>query len=153
MLEDQPVEFVIAGEIGVPRKVINSSPGNVRWLGPLPQPEAQRLYEDAHVFVLPTLSDGFAMTQLEALANGVPAIVTANCGRVVEDRKSGFVVPHGDVGTLASVIRRFINDRSLSSRMSENCRKRAADFTLDAYGNQIMEIINSQAQIRKVKSS
>jgi glycosyltransferase involved in cell wall biosynthesis len=111
------------------------------------------LYQDAEVFVLPTLSDGFAMTQLEALANGVPAIVTANCGRVVEDGKSGFVVPHGDVDALASVIRRFINDRSLSSRMSENCLKRAADFTLDAYGSQIMEIVDSQAQIRNVEFS
>jgi len=153
MLDHQPVEFIVAGEIGVPRKVIDSSPGNIQWLGPLPRPEAQRLYEDAGVFVLPTLSDGFAMSQLEALANGVPVIVTANCGRVVEDGKSGFVVSHGDVDALASVIRRFIYDRSLSSRMSEECRKRATDFTLDAYGSRLMEIVDSHVQIRKVEFS
>jgi len=56
------------------------------------------------------------------------------------------------MGTSA-VIGRFINDRSLSSRMSENCRKRAADFTLDAYGSQLMEIVSSQAQIRNVDFS
>jgi glycosyltransferase involved in cell wall biosynthesis len=143
-LQNQPVEFVVAGEIGVPKKIVDSSPGNMRWLGPVPRSDVQRLYQDADVFVLPTLSDGFAITQLEALANGVPVIATPNCGRVVEDDKSGFVIPHGDADALVSAIESFICDRSLRQRMSEACRERASKFSLAAYAEYLLGAIESR---------
>ena len=91
-LEKAPVHFVIAGPIGV--KVppeIRTSP-HVIFTGPVDSATCRRLYTAADVFILPTLSDGFALTQLEAQAFGLPLVVSRNCGRVVRHRENGLLL-------------------------------------------------------------
>ena len=63
------------------------------------------------MFVLPTLSDGFAITQLEAMAHGLPVVATPNCGRVVTDGEDGLIVPPADADALASAIDRWPRTR------------------------------------------
>jgi glycosyltransferase involved in cell wall biosynthesis len=91
--------------------------------------------------VLPTLSDGFAITQLEAMKHGLPVIVTPNCGRVVEDGKTGFIVPPGDIRGLVDAIRRFIDDRNLANAMRPHCAETAMRYTLDGFGQTLIEAI------------
>jgi len=50
-------------------------------------------YRSADVFVLPTLSDGFAITQIEAMSHGLPVIATPNCASVVENGVDGLWCP------------------------------------------------------------
>ena len=52
----------------------------------------------ADVFVFPSLFEGSAVVTYEALACGLPSIVTPNAGSVVRDGVDGFHVPAGDVG-------------------------------------------------------
>jgi len=85
---------------------------NVRWHGPVSREETARFYANADVFALPTLSDGFALTQLEALARGVPVMVTRNCGRVVEDGRNGWILPSPSADDIAGVLRRLANSPS-----------------------------------------
>jgi glycosyltransferase involved in cell wall biosynthesis len=106
------------------------------------------LYRSATVFVLPTLSDAFAMTQLEAQAHGLPIIVTPSCGRVVIEGETGFMVAARDAQALAVAIRRFIQDRGLSARMAPRCIERAKEFNVDAYGNQLLSIISNRMRHR-----
>ena len=44
-----------------------------------------KLYRSADLFVIPTLSDGFAITQLEAMAHGLPVIATPHCAEVIAE--------------------------------------------------------------------
>jgi glycosyltransferase involved in cell wall biosynthesis len=98
-------------------------------------------YKDADVFVLPTLSDGFAITQLEALAHGLPIIATPNCGRVVEQGKTGYVVPARDGAALAESIMRFARNRELAAEMGPNCLEAVNNYTLEEYGKNLVRII------------
>lgn len=142
--EAVPAEILVAGAQHVRPEFVAGAPANVRWLGAVPRSETRRLYQQADVFVLPTLSDGFALTQLEALAAGVPVITTPNCGRVVADGRTGFIVPPRDAAALAAAIKRFCDDRDLSARMSPLCREAVKPFSIDAFGNGLVEIITKR---------
>lgn len=77
---------------------------NVRWIGPLSRSETDSAYSKADAFVLPSLSDGFAITQLEALAHGLPVIVSKNCGKVVTHGVNGWVLDDLEPETIADSI-------------------------------------------------
>jgi len=64
------VRFIVAGRIGISDKGIATAPPNVTVLGRITHGEAARHFSEADVFVLPTISDGFALTQLEAMSFG-----------------------------------------------------------------------------------
>ena len=57
----------------------------VRWAGTVSREDTARYYRDADVFLFPTYSDGFGLTQLEAQAWKLPIIASVFCGAVVED--------------------------------------------------------------------
>jgi len=129
-LRGEAIEFLVAGPLQVTRLAIESAPANVKFLGSVPRTLASSLYRRAHVFVLPTLSDGFAITQLEAMAHGVPVITTARCGQVVTDSLDGLIVPAADGEALASAILRLARNRDELAELSRNARRRSGDFTL-----------------------
>ena len=57
---------------------------NVRWVGPIARGEVAKWYREADVFMFPTHSDGFGLTQLEAQAWKLPVIASPFCGEVVQ---------------------------------------------------------------------
>lgn len=140
-LMDQPVRFEVAGPVGIRAEAIRRAPPNITWRGAVPRSQAHALYRAADVFVLPTISDGFAITQVEALAHGLPVITTPRCGDVVEDGRTGFLIPPADAEALAAAIRRFCIDPGLSAAMRPACLEAASRFSIDAYGRRLNEII------------
>jgi glycosyltransferase involved in cell wall biosynthesis len=82
----------------------------------------------ADVLVFPTLSDGFGLVQLEAMAQGLPVIATSACGEVVRDGWDGFVVPPGDVESLVEALRRLRREPDLYAAMSQAALGRATEF-------------------------
>ena len=144
LLTEEPVRFEIVGAIGITADAVAACPGNMTFHGAVARDRAVEWYKEAHVFVLPTLSDGFAITQLESMAQGVPVITTTNCGRVVEEGKTGFIVPARDAAALAEAILRFVRNRELLGEMAPNCRKVAATYSIDAYGKRLVEIMEKR---------
>jgi len=141
ILEERDIHFDIVGPIGIAREIVDSAPSNMTFCGSVSRDLAADYYRKADVFVLPTLSDGFAITQLEAMAYGLPVITTPHCGKVVTEGKTGFVVPARDVKALAEAVMRFAQDRELALRMSNYCRASVKKFSIDAYGEHLMGII------------
>ncbi len=70
----------------------------------------------------------------EAMSRGRPVIGTTPGGHadMIEDGRSGFLVPAGDVEALANAMRTLIGDGALRERMGLASRARAAEFTLAA---------------------
>ena len=62
------------------RRWFNPVPAGVRLLGHRPQAELAQLYARAHCFVMPSIEEGMAMVQMQALACGLPLICTTNTG-------------------------------------------------------------------------
>lgn len=142
LLEKTKIEFLVAGPVGIADSVVNTFPSNMRMLGRITRDQLQNIYRQAHVFVLPTLSDGFAVTQLEAMSHGLPVIATPNCGRVVTDGADGFIVPARDGAALAEAIARLDGDRQLLRAMSSRALATVANYSLPSNGRMIQELVD-----------
>jgi glycosyltransferase involved in cell wall biosynthesis len=141
LLASHPIEFLVGGSLEISVLAVRKAPRNIRFLGQVPRSQARQFYRQGDVFVLPTISDGFALTQLEALAHGLPVIVTPNCGQVVEDGVTGFIVPPRDSEALAQALLRFLRDRKLAARMAPQCRAAVQEFSIAKCGARLVEII------------
>ena len=108
-------------------------------LAAVPRSHLRRHYADASVVVLPSLFEGMAMVVLEAMACGVPVIVT-NRGpdQVVRDGIDGFVVPAGDSHAIAERLDMLYENSSLLLQMGKAARARAEMFTWRAYADNVL---------------
>ena len=111
----------------------------------VPHHELPDYYSKASVFVFPSLDEGMALVQLEALACGLPVICTPNSGgdSVVEEGKDGFVVPIRDHETIATKLKVLISDPALLKNMSEKARIKATSFSWDVYGDRFAAFLST----------
>ncbi|MDQ3279838.1 MAG: glycosyltransferase family 4 protein [Acidobacteriota bacterium] len=90
------------------------------------QTDLPKHYAMADVFVLPSLDDPRATVVNEAMACGLPIVITDRCGPVgdiVRHGDNGFIFSAGDVGTLASELDTLAGTPELRTRMSERSRE------------------------------
>jgi len=73
----------------------------------------------ADIFVLPSRAEGISNSLLEAMAAGLPCVVTDNAGnrRVLTHGETGLLVPMGDAETLASTLASLLEDARLRERL------------------------------------
>jgi glycosyltransferase involved in cell wall biosynthesis len=114
---------------------------NMELLGAVPRSEIFNHYTWADVFLLPSICEGSATVIYEALAAGLPVICTANAGSVVRDGIEGFIVSVGNYEAIADKLELLAINPELRREMSKNARHRAKEFTLDAYGKRLLEIL------------
>jgi glycosyltransferase involved in cell wall biosynthesis len=134
-------DFRVAGQFDVTpyaQKLLSES---VTLLGPVPRSEVHRQFEWADVFLLPTLCEGSATVCYEALSHGLPVITTPNAGSVVRDGDDGFIIPIRDAAAIVERIERLINDDDLLATMSQNALARAAEYTLEKYGERLLSAL------------
>ncbi|WP_183563761.1 glycosyltransferase family 4 protein [Mucilaginibacter sp. SP1R1] len=115
------------------------------YLGRAKQTDLLNFYNDASVFVLPTLDEGMALVQLEAMACGLPVICTTNSGAdtIIEDGIDGFIVPIRDANAITEKITFLYHNKDKREEMSINAEKKAKKFSWDAYGEKLQLFINS----------
>lgn len=121
-------------------------------LGRVGHPEVPAHMAAADVFVFPSLFEGSAVVTYEALACGLPSVVTAEAGSVVRDGVEGFVVPARDVDSLASWMKRLGDNPRLRARMSAAARSRALDFDWPRYHVAVTEAITGVDSRRAVRA-
>lgn len=121
------------------RKTLKSYAGNFTWMPHVSYDELHHCYQNSDVFVFPSLAEGSALVTYEALACGLPSIVTENAGSVVRDGIEGYVVPIRDSTAIRAAIRLLYEDKDLAGRMSIAARARAEDFTWARYRQRISE--------------
>ncbi len=87
----------------------------------------------ADLFLLPSATESFGLAALEAMACAVPVVASAVGGipEVVEDGKTGFLAPPGDVAGMAERALRLLGDATEHERMKRNAVARALEFSTD----------------------
>ncbi len=131
LLKNEPIQFDIVGPIGISAAAIASAPRNMMFHGRATRDQTAGWYQQSDVFVLPTISDGFAITQLEAMSYGLPVVATPCCGAVVSDGLDGFVLPQRDVDALAKTFQRYLADSELLPAQRAAALAKVMQFTLD----------------------
>jgi len=107
-------------------------------LGPLSPPELARAYRDADVFCLPSFAEGSALVVYEAMAGGLPCVVTPACGSVIRHGEDGWVVPVGDANALAEAFEALADDPDLRERLGRAARRTACLHDVGAYGRRLL---------------
>jgi len=110
----------------------------VELLGHLDREAVAKEISRAQVLVFPSLSDGFGIVQLEAQSQGVPVVATANCGDVVIDGESGYIVPPRSSQSIAECVQRLVDDRDLYTAMAAHSLSNSRRFTMEAVGQIFM---------------
>lgn len=131
LLSAENIRIDVAGPISIADQFVVKAPPNVRFHGAVTRNRVQEFYNSADVFILPTISDGFALTQLEAMAHGLPVITTPNCGQVVTNGVDGFIVPARDATALAESLRTLLEDPERLQAMSEAAQLAVRKFSLE----------------------
>jgi|APCry1669192010_1035390.scaffolds.fasta_scaffold01796_4 glycosyltransferase involved in cell wall biosynthesis len=142
LLGNESVHFDVVGSIGISQAGVKSAPSNMTFHGPVNRLETDSFYRAADLFVLPTLSDGFALTQLEAMAHGLPVIATPNCGEVVSDGLDGLTVPACDPMALAEAIQFLIQSPEKLWMMSKATKDKVDQFSLERLGTNLASLEN-----------
>jgi glycosyltransferase involved in cell wall biosynthesis len=139
-LQDHPIEFSIVGPVGV--KIPDDLRTNPRFhlVGSVSRNDVAKYYEASDLFILPTISDGFALTQLEAQAYGLPIIVSNKCGEVIRDRVDGFVMGEVSAEAIVELLLTALSRPELLSEMSANIPNRGAN--LHSYAEQLSGVIS-----------
>jgi alpha-maltose-1-phosphate synthase len=105
----------------------------VELLGRVAHAEMPARMAEADVFVFPSLFEGSAVVTYEALACGLPSVVTPNAGSVVRDGVEGFLVGSGDVEALARRMEQLGSDPELRATFAIAARTRAEAFDWPRY--------------------
>lgn len=143
LLGEGPWHFDVVGRY---EALPSDIPSNMTFHGQVLRNQARDWFERADLFVLPTHSDGFALTQLEAMAHGLPVIATPCCGEVVRDGVNGVVVPAGDAAVLAKTIRGLASQPQRLAVMSRAAPETVGDFGIDRVGDGLLGRVESSAQ-------
>ena len=122
--------------------ICSGLPDNVRFFGRVEHDRLVALYSKASVYVLPSLLEGLARTGLEAMAAGLPVIVTRETGLTdfVSDGINGWIVPSRDSDALATRFRWCIDHPTSVYEAGEAAFRRMSGCDLDSYGNRCSEI-------------
>jgi glycosyltransferase involved in cell wall biosynthesis len=108
-------------------------------------PELLSLFADADIFCLPTRGDFSSIASLEAMATGLPVVVGAVGGipELIEEGKTGFLVPPDDERTLGEKLDLLIGDAALRLRVGKAARKACEDnLNIERQLRQIMAVID-----------
>ncbi|SEH45426.1 Glycosyltransferase involved in cell wall bisynthesis [Halopenitus malekzadehii] len=87
--------------------------------------DISEMYDRASVFCRPSYSEGLPLTMLEAMASGVPPVVTAIAGvpEVVTDYETGVLLEPGNPDEVAQAVIELFDDAELRARLAKNSRE------------------------------
>lgn len=120
-------------------------PAGVAILGPLPQAELAVRLMGADCLVLPSRNESFGMVVPEALAAGLPVLVSDRVGAadLVREGKTGWVVPAGNAAALAKRMSWCTGHHEMLWAMKSDCRHAAETITWPAYHSRLTELMQT----------
>jgi glycosyltransferase involved in cell wall biosynthesis len=120
-------ELRIVGAPGFRQKSLRGFADHATFVGTLEKDALRTEYRQADLLCLPSLSDGFGLVVLEALACGTPVLTTSTCGAsdLIRDAANGFVIPPADLTALMEHLEWAARNRPLMRDMRFTARKTA----------------------------
>lgn len=147
LLKRRDVELVVMGSPCASMDFYRREYPSFIYEPPRAHGEVLKLMRSCDVLVLPSIVEGRALVQQEAMRSGLPLIVTANAGAsdLVEEGLTGCLVPIRDPEALADRISWIADRRGEIPAMAARARQRAALLTWQGYTRKILHAIDTAA--------
>ena len=145
LIDSAEVELVVMGSLLQPLRWYRERCPDFTYEPPRSHGEVLSLMRTCDVFVLPSIVEGRALVQQEAMASGLPIIATKNAGAddLIEEGVTGFVVPIRSPEAIAEKISWCLAHRASISGMGIAAQARAADLTWRGYGESVLAAIRT----------
>jgi UDP-glucose:(heptosyl)LPS alpha-1,3-glucosyltransferase len=126
-----------------------------QWVAFLPpRPDVEFYYSAADAYVSPALEDSFGLPPLEAMACGLPVIVSGRAGvsEVVTDGVDGLVLKDpNDVASLAKLISQLHENPALRQTMGENAARTARRYTWERNAEQLGQLFQEVLRRKEIE--
>lgn len=122
----------------------------VTWLGTVPHATLLERMAKAHVFVFPSIVEGFGMVITEALSAGLPVITTPHTAGpdILRDGVDGFILPIRSPEAIADRITRLAEDETRRREMAAAARETAGRMSWARYEAQIGDLVTAWVRDR-----
>lgn len=144
LLNRRDIELIALGPLLAPLAFYQHECPHFQWEGPRTNESILQYMQSCHVLVLPSLVEGRAIVQLEALACGLPLIITPHTGGedLVEPYKTGLVVPPRSPEKLAEAMAWFADNKQMLPSMQERCRAKARECSWERFRKALIQALN-----------
>ena len=133
-----PVEFRFVGNTNIENFSGHFGEARISYFPRVSRAECEAHYQWADVFLFPTHSDGFGLTQLEAQGWGLPMITSSFCGEVVRHGETGWVLEEVTADAIVKALRESVAKPETLRRYSSNIRP--WHFTINDLGRRLTEL-------------
>ncbi|MEE2998026.1 MAG: glycosyltransferase family 4 protein [Pseudomonadota bacterium] len=121
----------------------------VTFRGPVAKHKIPKIYTEADIFCLPSVHEGFGMVVLEAMAAGLPVVVSDQVGAadVINNGESGYVFPVASGEALTEILAGLICNPKLRQEIGQTARQEAEsrENTWDGYVDRVVPVLSSVA--------
>jgi len=140
------LQLVVLGSLCEESSFYKNEYGDFQYEAPRPHGDVLKLMASCDLFILPSLVEGRALVQLEALGVGLPLIITANTGGddlIGPDNETGFIVPIRSPEAIAERLNWFAENRDLIDDMKAACLVHASKLSWETYRRNVADAILS----------
>lgn len=141
-LKDINAQFVLVGKTG--------SVSGVNYKGYLGEEELLKLYSKSRLLIITSSTEGFPLTLMEAMSQGVGVIATpvGDIPLHIQDGQNGWLFSGTEEGSIlkeaTQLVKNFISDQALQNRMEKNCRNYAEKhFSLERFRSQYRNLLHA----------
>lgn len=110
---------------------------NVEYIGRIPHEQICEYFDINDVFILPSLAEGSSLSVYEALASGMPCVVTRNTGSVVTDGIDGIIIEVKNADSIVVAVEKFVQNPELVYKMSCNAQNTMNKYSWKKYEKKI----------------
>jgi glycosyltransferase involved in cell wall biosynthesis len=144
-VQRRDVELVVMGSPIAPMEFYRSQNSEFRYETPRPHAQVLELMQSCDVLLLPSIAEGRALVQQEAMACGLPLIVTPNAGGqdLIEEGRTGFLVPIRSPASIAEKIHWLADHREALPEMRLAARAKALEYSWESYGRKIVHKVQT----------
>lgn len=146
------VRFVVAGwgDMGpamIQQVAQRGMGGHVRFTGFLRGREVQQAYRMSDVYVMPSVSEPFGLTALEAVQHGVPVVLSNNSGAAEVLPRGAMKLDYWDVDRMAEAVVSLLKYPQLGQELCHQARREISPLTWDLAAKKCLEVYRSAADV------
>ena len=141
ILKKEPVKLSILGQPSMPCDFYRKELSNFRYYPPCSNTKVREIMRQHDALVLPSIVEGRALVQQEALSCGTPLIVTPNAGAedLIDEGLTGFIIPIRNPEKIAEKILNLMESTTPKKTIAIHCQKKAEAYSWDSYARKIID--------------